>query len=120
MGGLLRAYPTEPAGNDGPDGDPDGDGVLNRDEYTGDTSPTDPVSVLEITDIKFENGNVRIDWKGGREATQYLQVRADLLSTSEVWTAIYTNAPITSVTNSVLDMGATNPVLFYRVKAARP
>jgi hypothetical protein len=55
-----------------------------------------------------------IQWKGGQWPTQYLECRRDLLSSTEQWSAIYTNRPLpTPITNWVIDGGATNEALFY-------
>jgi hypothetical protein len=35
------------------------------------------------------------------------------------WTAIFTNPPPTLLSTNITDAGATNPALFYRIKAGR-
>jgi hypothetical protein len=99
--------------------DSDEDGHLNWMEYQAGTCPTNKDSVLRITGVSTVGGTVRIDWKGGTVARQYLMIRNTLNSTSEVWSAIYTNLPPTAVSNFVLDAGATNEALFYSIKAER-
>ena len=124
--GMLDDYetahgldPTRETGEDGPDGDPDGDGVLNIFEHAGDTDPRDDQSFLAITGLWPTTGGLRIDWQGGVLSRQYLEYADELQSTGTVWHPIYTNPPPTSIEESVLDMGATNRSLIYRIKAAR-
>lgn len=100
--------------------DSDGDGQLNWMEYQAGTDATNKESVLKITGISTVAGTVRIDWKGGTVARQYLMIRNSLGSTTEVWSAIYTNPPPTSISNFVFDADTTNKTLFYRIKAERP
>jgi len=97
----------------------DGDGFINLYEYGADTIPTNDLSLLEIIGIHHEGSGVMIEWKGGTQAWQYLEYHTNLTSTTAQWTAIFTNEPITPITNSVLDLGATNEVLLYRIKAER-
>jgi hypothetical protein len=99
--------------------DSDGDGMDNRDEYQADTIPTNSASVLQFLAIGEQAGGTRLDWKGGRDAWQFLDVREGLASTGETWTAIYGIPPPTPLTNAVIDMGATNRALFYRIRAQR-
>ena len=92
--------------------DTDRDGLNNGGEYAADTAPRDPKSLLALPGI-------RLDWKGGHAAWQFLERREDLASTSERWTAILAVPPPTPVSNAVIHLGATNPLLFYRLRAER-
>jgi hypothetical protein len=112
--------PTISSGEDGPDGDPDMDGMTNLEEWEADTDPMDPDSLLMITGILPELGGVRISWQGGTAAWQYLEYRMDLTSTDELLKTIFSNEPTTTVNTNIIDMGATNQVLYYRIKADRP
>ena len=72
----------------------------------------------QLTGLLFAS-LVFLDWKGGQWASQYIQVRHNLNSTSEVWSSIHTNSNLpTPVTNLVIDAGATN-TLFYQIRAER-
>lgn len=99
--------------------DPDADSMISAGEYIADTDPTNAASVLSITSITGALGVITIDWKGGSLARQILEYRQDLLSTNE-WIAILTNEPPTATSTNVIDLGATNSTLFYRIKAIRP
>lgn len=98
----------------------DGDGMPAWQEYVADTDPTNKDSVLSMIGITQEVGSIRLDWKGGQWATQYIQSRLDLGSTSDVWKSIYTNAILpTPILNFVIDAVPTNSARFYRIKAER-
>ncbi len=111
--------PRSGAGDGGATGDPDGDGASNLAEYISDTQPKNADSVLRLFNIKPEHGGIRIDWKGGVQAWQVLECREDLTNANEEWLPILGIPPPTQITNAVIDMGATNRVLFYRIKAER-
>jgi hypothetical protein len=99
--------------------DPDSDGMSNLGEYISSTDPHDADSVLSIVGIRPQFGGIRLDWKGGHEAWQILQYRENIASATEQWTAIFALPPPTALTNAVIDMGATNRTLFYRIRAER-
>jgi hypothetical protein len=94
-------------------------GILTGGEYAADTDPRDLKSLLALTGIRPQAGGIRLDWKGGHAAWQFLERREDLASTSEPWTAILAVPPPTPVSNAVIHLGATNPLLFYRLRAQR-
>ncbi|TFH14912.1 MAG: hypothetical protein E4H02_08935 [Lentisphaerales bacterium] len=99
--------------------DPDSDVMNNLDEYTADTDPQDPTSVLSILGVASEVGGMRIDWKGGRQAWQYMECCSNLASTADQWTAIFAVPPPAPITNAIIDLGATNKTLFYRIRVHR-
>ena len=74
---------------------------------------------LGFTGVHFLPQGIGLEWAGGTWATQYLEARQNLAGTTEQWTAIFTNQPPTAPATNVSDAGATNRVLFYRIKAAR-
>jgi len=97
--------------------DTDSDGMDNRGEYESDTIPTNAESVLRFLSIGSQWGGARLDWKGGRGAWQFLEVNDDLCATN--WSPIYALPPPTPFTNALIDFGATNRTLFYRIRAER-
>lgn len=106
---------NNPAGN--ATADWDSDGFDNLSEWLADTSPSDTNSVLAIQSIALEPSGPRISWQGGRAATQYLEYKETLISGS--WQAIFTNLPPTDVFNEWIDVDATAPLRFYRIRAVR-
>ena len=97
--------------------DSDNDGVLNWQEYTADTNPTNPASLLKITAIDSAAEPLVIAWQGGESATQYLETATAL--TPPDWTCIHTNPPPTAVSNSFPCAAVTNSTRFYRIKTER-
>lgn len=100
--------------------DTDGDGMFAWQEYEADTDPTNSASVLRITGVTLDAGVLRVDWKGGRWAKQYIDARGNLAATNAVWTCVMTNDVLpTSATNFMIQGGVTNPVRFYRIRVTR-
>lgn len=103
-----------------PTADSDGDTVLNRDEYTADTDPGDSNSVLGVTAIQVLPAGVRIDWRGGSNAFQYLEYRQTLSDTGTTWQTIFTNSPVTTLTtNHLHQQDGVGTAWVYRVRASR-
>ena len=106
--------PLSPNGNDGANGDPDGDGMTNLQEFQAGSNP-----VADIKAIAREGDDIRVTWQAAAGKTNSLQ--RSLGSNGS-----YSNsfADIFTVTNNVgnvtnhLDIGAaTNvPSRFYRVR----
>jgi len=111
--------PESPTGEDGAYGDQDGDGQNNLREYLGDTNPNDSNSILKLTGISTDSSGMRILWEGGTGSCQYLECRDPSFSGAAAWMPIFTNLPPTTVSNWLIDQGATNRSLFYRIKAER-
>ena len=98
--------------------DPDGDGMSNLQEYLADTNPTNNASRLAIVGAWPQTNGLSISWIGGTAATQIVESRRHLEDAGESWIEIFTNAPPTTITNSLLDARpGTNG--FYRIKAWR-
>jgi len=112
--------------NDSPDHeeltDSDGDGLAAWQEFVADTNPNQADSVLAVTALGLVGQQVRIEWKGGREALQFLERRSalDLASSSEPWTVVFTNRPPTAPQTNVLDTLSSGEARFYRLRAIRP
>ena len=56
MGTALRPPHRQHEGTDGPEGDPDLDGLTNLQEYRSGTDPTDPASRLMFDDASLDDG----------------------------------------------------------------
>ena len=98
--------------------DPDGDGMSNLQEYLADTNPTNNASRLAIVGIGAQTNGLSVSWIGGTSATQIVESRRNLADAGESWAALFTNAPPTAISNSLLDSRVgTNG--FYRIKAWR-
>lgn len=115
----FHLNPLSTSGHDGAAGNPDNDNMDNLSEYIADTDPTRANSRFELTTIQPTYEGVRIDWMGGVHATQYLESRTMLGSTSSSWLVIFTNIPPTTIETNVVTAGPTNNSLFYRVRAIR-
>lgn len=84
-----------------------------------DTDPLDGRSYLAITGVRLDPEGLRIEWQGGIQAWQRIQVRKSLTDPGEEWETIHTVSPPTPVSGYVIDGGATNRTLFYRIEAER-
>jgi len=99
--------------------DADGDGTPSYEEWAADTIPTSKHSVLVVTGIGPTNGGMRVDWKGGTQAWQFLECRHSLFSTVEQWNAILTNRPLTAPATNYVDTNEPITTRFYRIRAIR-
>ena len=86
--------------------------------YQADLNPTNAASLLAITRFSVISQDVHLTWIGGSNAWQYLECSTALASNQ--WITIFTNAPPTAITNSVIHTGAAAAAnLFYRINAHR-
>ena len=93
-------------------------GSTTLQNYIADLNPTNAASRLAITGLQVAGGNINLTWIGGNNAWQYLECSSSLASGQ--WTAVFTNTPPTTITNTVIHTGGnTGSNLFYRVKATR-
>ena len=60
------------------------------------------------------------NWRGGIQATQYLQRSLTLGGLNDSWLDLLTNPPPTQLTNSYTHPPGTNFMEFYRIRAQRP
>jgi poly(beta-D-mannuronate) lyase len=96
-----------------------GTGQNNLFKYVADLNPTNPASRFAIVSIATITNDVRLIWIGGSNAWQFVEGSSNLTDTNG-WSAIYTNTPPTSLTNTQLHTGVGNATnLFYRIKARR-
>jgi len=99
--------------------DEDGDGMLTVQEWIADTDPTNAESCLSLLGLQPEQDGVRVVWRGGRDATQWLEYCGDQTLSTGTWIAAFTNLPPTATTTNIVDEWKTNRVLFYRIRTAR-
>ncbi len=97
--------------------DLDGDQMSNVQEYLADTNPTNALSRLRLLGMSVSTSQAVVRWQGGMAATQYLE-RASSLASNVSWVCIYTNLPLTPLTNTFPD-GLQGGSHFYRVRAVR-
>lgn len=110
--------PVVATGTDGPDGDPDGDGAYNYNEYVADTNPRDADSVLRIRGIERYDGMTQLLWQGGTHAWQYLEATVTV-DVPDSWELIRVVPPDTPPLLMAYDLSPTNTVRFYRIRATR-
>jgi len=107
--------PLRPTGNDGPEGDPDGDGFTNLQEFLAGTDPTDSTSALQITDISRAGVDINVSWTSAAGKTYQLHRYDSLVTTNaiDIGAAVLgTGSPV-----SQTDFGAMTNLApqFYRV-----
>jgi T5SS/PEP-CTERM-associated repeat protein len=114
--------PLSSSGNNGPNGDPDGDGMSNLQEYLAGTDPTNSSSALRITTVVRQGADVLITWQtvGGKNyVLQFVPIN------TTGFTNVFTDySPLISMpsgpasTTNYLDVGAaTNAsARYYRVR----
>ncbi len=95
---------------------PDGDAHDNLAEFMADTDPQDGNSVLQILNIGQQWGGTRLDWQGGRDSYQWLEICTDL--TSNEWKIIFIVPPPTPLTNALIVFGE-GARQFYRIRVNR-
>ena len=98
-----------------PNGDADGDGVKNIDEYRAGTDPTDPNSRFAFIAVEpYPSGGVRVQWRSADGRSYTLQRSSQLLSG---FTNLATGITATAPANTFLDTTATTgEPFFYRLK----
>ncbi len=110
--------------NNGPNGDPDGDGMSNLQEYLAGTDPTNSTSYLHIISVKPQGNDVVVTWTTGGGKTNMLQYAPGAGDGS--YSNNYVDIPpqiilpgnlTTIITNQIDQGGATNiPSRYYRVR----
>lgn len=120
--GWKQQYGLDPLstnGVNGINGDPDGDGMNNLQEYLAGTNPTDSASYFHITSVLRTNNNLLLSWMTAVGRTNALQVGVVVGGNYTTnFKDIFTVTNVTSTSTNYLDAGgATNiPARYYRVR----
>ncbi len=109
--------PLDPTGVNGPDGDPDGDGFTNLQEYLAGTDPNGRPP-LRILSLAASNSDIVITWQTAGGKTNVVQASGRVGAT---YTDLSPNLVILGTgdtTTNWLDSGATTnwPARFYRIR----
>lgn len=115
--------PLSSAGKDGADGDPDGDGFTNLEEYEAGTDPQNPNSnPLKITSIVQQGNDILLTWTTAGGKTNRVQAATGVAGSysnnfADV-SPVIVPAGYDLTSASYLDVGgATNvPARYYRVR----
>lgn len=110
--------PLDPTENNGPDGDPDGDGFTNWQEYLAGTDPTGVCPPPRIVSIATADSDIVITWQTTGGKTNVVQASESVGGT---YTDLSPNLLIPGTgdtTTNWLDPGAisTWPARFYRIR----
>ncbi len=83
--------PLDPTGINGKDGDKDGDGATNYEEFLSGTNADDINDVLAMTDLRFAGPNTEVDWDAVPGKNYQLQTTDNVVSGN--WqTVLFTTA----------------------------
>jgi hypothetical protein len=117
LNGMPEAWQLQYFGFTGvdPNGDPDGDGLTNLEEFKAGTSPIDGQSRFALITVQPDvMGGLRVDWESATGKFYILQRSPQLLSG---FSNVATHIPATAPQNSYRDASATGEgPYFYRLR----
>jgi len=117
----LKYFGSVSAPGNGPNDDPDGDGISNLQEFLAGSDPTNPASYFHVTSVARTGNDVRVIWMTGSGRTNALEWTAggpDGSYTTNGFVGLFVVTNTVGGTTNYLDIGgATNvPSRFYRLR----
>ncbi|WP_035601223.1 hypothetical protein [Haloferula sp. BvORR071] len=121
---LWRVEELSDVALNGPDDDPDGDGIPNILEYlfgtrprSRDALPVTPISIVEISGQRYLQ--ISIPRRLDRPATLITEVSTDLAlwSSGPTYTQVTASAPDALLVRALAPLGSATPRLFMRMRA---
>lgn len=112
--------PAYPPNTVGPQDDPDGDGVVNLNEYISGTKPNSAASFLRITAITPPEPAGAVITFGDTAPGRLYNVESCTNLASALWETIHTNVPGFPGVMWLTDTRPPVPTRFYRIKLACP
>jgi hypothetical protein len=113
-----RLDPRDSTGDNGANGDPDGDGVTNFQEYQTGTDPKDVSSVLRITSVAYGSDGATVGF--GAVAGRHYRLEYWDLINSPVWTKVTDLVVAQTGPITVVDRASDVQKRFYRVVFVQP
>lgn len=117
---YFGAGPVYPPNTIGQQDDPDGDGVVNLNEYISGTDPTNPGSFLRITAITPPAPSGSVITFGDTAPGRLYNVQCCTNLASAYWETIQTNVPGFAGVMWLTDSRPPVPTRFYRIQITCP
>ena len=117
--GLADAWEMQHFGSlsASPDGDPDGDGVNNRNEYRAGTNPNDAASRFELVEIAKVDNGIAIRWSSQPDRTYRVRRSSTLLASPATYTPVQSGLVATPPMNEFIDTTAgASATVFYIIE----